>query len=105
MDDRVDDVGDQAGGFPRYLVAGVDRDDSGCPGVAGEDLLVAAVMVPVGVGGAFTVPPIISLILDSVPPHRAGTAGGVFNTFRQMGGSLGVAVHPPRSNRCSPSRM
>jgi len=54
-------------------------------------LLVAAVMVPVGVGGSFTVPPITSLILDSVPAHRAGTASGVFNTFRQLGGSLGVA--------------
>ncbi|GIF23153.1 DHA2 family methylenomycin A resistance protein-like MFS transporter [Actinoplanes tereljensis] len=55
-------------------------------------LLVAAVMVPVGVGGSFTVPPTTALILDSVPHHRAGTAGGVFNTFRQMGGSLGVAA-------------
>ncbi|MEU7870291.1 MFS transporter [Dactylosporangium sp. NPDC049140] len=53
--------------------------------------LVAAVMVPVGVGGSFTVPPTTALILDSVPPQRAGTASGVFNTFRQMGGSLGVA--------------
>lgn len=56
-------------------------------------LLVAAVMVPVGVGGSFTVPPITALILDSVPRERAGTAGGVFNTFRQMGGSLGVAAY------------
>jgi DHA2 family methylenomycin A resistance protein-like MFS transporter len=55
-------------------------------------LLVAAVMVLVGVGGSFTVPPTTALILDSVPHHRAGTASGVFNTFRQMGGSLGVAA-------------
>ena len=54
--------------------------------------LVAAVMIPVGVGGSFTVPPTTALILDSVAPHRAGTASGVFNTFRQLGGSLGVAV-------------
>ncbi|KUL25896.1 MFS transporter [Actinoplanes awajinensis subsp. mycoplanecinus] len=53
--------------------------------------LVAAVMVPVGVGGSFTVPPTTALILDSVTPQRAGTASGVFNTFRQLGGSLGVA--------------
>ncbi|PWU47367.1 MFS transporter [Micromonospora globispora] len=56
-------------------------------------LLVAAAMVPVGVGGSFTVPPITALILDSVPHHRAGTASGVFNTFRQLGGSFGVAVY------------
>jgi MFS transporter, DHA2 family, methylenomycin A resistance protein len=55
-------------------------------------LAVAAVMVLVGVGGAFTVPPIASLILDSVPGQLGGTASGVLNTFRQMGGSLGVAV-------------
>ncbi|MGK5677882.1 MFS transporter [Actinoplanes sp. URMC 104] len=55
-------------------------------------LLVAAVMVLVGVGGSFTVPPTTALILDSVPHDRAGTASGVFNTFRQMGGSLGVAA-------------
>jgi MFS transporter, DHA2 family, methylenomycin A resistance protein len=55
-------------------------------------LAVAAVMVLVGVGGAFTVPPIASLILDSVPGQLGGTASGVLNTFRQMGGSMGVAV-------------
>jgi MFS transporter, DHA2 family, methylenomycin A resistance protein len=55
-------------------------------------LAVAAVMILVGVGGAFTVPPIASLILDSVAGQLGGTASGVLNTFRQMGGSLGVAV-------------
>ncbi|MFD1370736.1 DHA2 family efflux MFS transporter permease subunit [Actinoplanes sichuanensis] len=60
---------------------------------AAPTLLVAAVMVPVGVGGSFTVPPITTLILGSVPQERAGTASGVFNTFRQVGGSLGVAVY------------
>jgi MFS transporter, DHA2 family, methylenomycin A resistance protein len=54
--------------------------------------LVAVLMIFVGVGGAFTVPPIASLILDNVPAPTAGTASGVLNTFRQMGGSLGVAV-------------
>ena len=54
--------------------------------------VVALVMVPVGVGGSFTVPPIIALIMDHVPAERAGTASGVVNTARQVGGSLGVAV-------------
>nr|WP_269328919.1 MFS transporter [Kineosporia babensis] len=53
---------------------------------------VAALMVPVGVGGAATVPPLTSLILDAVPAAQAGTASGVLNTARQVGGSLGVAV-------------
>lgn len=55
-------------------------------------LLVAALMVPVGVGGSFTVPPIIAEVMDDVPAERAGTASGVVNTARQAGGSLGVAI-------------
>ncbi|MBT8162083.1 MULTISPECIES: MFS transporter [Arthrobacter] len=55
-------------------------------------LVVAVMMVPVGVGGSFTVPPIIALVMDHVPAERAGTASGVVNTARQVGGSLGVAV-------------
>ncbi|WP_223916853.1 MFS transporter [Arthrobacter sp. NicSoilC12] len=56
-------------------------------------LLVALVMVPVGVGGSFTVPPIIALVMDHVPAQNAGTASGVINTARQVGGSLGVAIY------------
>jgi MFS transporter, DHA2 family, methylenomycin A resistance protein len=55
-------------------------------------LLVAAMMVPVGVGGSFTVPPVTALILEHVPAHRGGTASGVLSTARQLGGSLGVAA-------------
>lgn len=56
-------------------------------------LFVALVMVPVGVGGSFTVPPIIALVMDRVPAENAGTASGVINTARQLGGSLGVAIY------------
>ncbi|WP_433369746.1 MFS transporter [Actinoplanes sp. CA-142083] len=56
-------------------------------------LLVAAVMIPVGVGGSFTVPSIAALLLDSVPSHQAGTASAVFNMSRQLGGALGVAAY------------
>jgi len=55
-------------------------------------LLVAALMVPVGVGGSFTVPSIIAVVMDHVPAERTGTASGVVNTARQVGGSLGVAI-------------
>lgn len=55
-------------------------------------LLVAALMIPVGVGGSFTVPPIVAQVLDNVPAERTGTASGVVNTARQVGGSLGVAI-------------
>jgi DHA2 family methylenomycin A resistance protein-like MFS transporter len=55
-------------------------------------IVVAVLMIPVGLGGSFTVPPLTALILDHIPAERAGTASGVLNTARQMGGSLGIAI-------------
>jgi MFS transporter, DHA2 family, methylenomycin A resistance protein len=37
-------------------------------------------------------PPIMGALLNSVPEYRAGTASGVFNTSRQIGGALAIAV-------------
>ncbi|MFD7325641.1 MFS transporter [Streptomyces sp. NPDC059875] len=54
-------------------------------------LLVAA-MVPVGAGGSLAVPVLTSLLLDHVAAERAGTASGVLNTSRQVGGALAIAV-------------
>jgi DHA2 family methylenomycin A resistance protein-like MFS transporter len=54
--------------------------------------VVSICMIFVGNGGAFTVPAIAALILEAAPAHLAGTASGVLNTFRQLGGSLGVAI-------------
>jgi MFS family permease len=53
---------------------------------------VAAVMVLVGLAGPLTMPPMMAVLLNSVPAHRAGTASGVFNTSRQLGGAIAVAV-------------
>ncbi len=53
---------------------------------------ISVLMVPVGVGGSFTVPPLTSLLLDAVAPQQAGLASGVLNTARQVGGSMGVAA-------------
>ncbi|MEV6759713.1 MFS transporter [Streptomyces sp. NPDC051105] len=54
--------------------------------------LVAIVMIPVGICGPLAMQPTTALLLDSVPAHRAGVASGVFNTSRQVGGALAVAV-------------
>ncbi|MFH8572465.1 MFS transporter [Streptomyces sp. NPDC017993] len=54
--------------------------------------LLVALMVPVGAGGALAVTALVALLLESVPAERAGTAGGVLNTSRQLGGALAVAV-------------
>src|SRR3954447_8873866 len=53
---------------------------------------LALLMILVGLGGPLVMPPLTGLLLNSVPAHRAGTASGVFNTSRQVGGALAVAV-------------
>jgi EmrB/QacA subfamily drug resistance transporter len=54
--------------------------------------LLALLMVLVGLAGPLVMPPVMALLLNAVPGHRAGTASGVFNTSRQLGGALAVAV-------------
>jgi predicted MFS family arabinose efflux permease len=44
-----------------------------------------------GLGGALTVP-LANVAISAVPAERAGVASGVFNTFRETGGSLGIAI-------------
>ncbi|HYX95991.1 MAG TPA: MFS transporter, partial [Geodermatophilus sp.] len=54
--------------------------------------LLALLMVLVGLAGPLVMPPVTALLLNAVPGHRAGTASGVFNTSRQLGGALAVAA-------------
>ena len=44
-----------------------------------------------GLGGALTVP-LASVAISAVPADRSGVASGVFNTSREIGGSLGIAI-------------
>jgi MFS transporter, DHA2 family, methylenomycin A resistance protein len=53
---------------------------------------LAAVMVLPGLAGPAVMPPVMRVLLNSVPARQAGTASGVFNTSRQAGGALAVAV-------------
>ena len=48
--------------------------------------------MPVGLAGALVMPPTTAVLLNAVPAHQAGTASAVFNTTRQVGGALAVAV-------------
>jgi DHA2 family methylenomycin A resistance protein-like MFS transporter len=43
-------------------------------------------------GGSIAMPQTTSVVLASVPAERAGTASAVFNTFRQVGGAVAIAV-------------
>jgi EmrB/QacA subfamily drug resistance transporter len=54
--------------------------------------MLAALMVLVGVAGPLVMPPVMALLLNAVPDSRAGVASGVFNTSRQLGGALAVAI-------------
>jgi len=64
-------------------------------------------MILGGAGMALTMSPMTSAAMGAVPVDKAGVGSGVLNSFRQVGGSLGIAVmgaivasylhHPPRS--------
>jgi EmrB/QacA subfamily drug resistance transporter len=60
--------------------------------VTADPAMVAVLMLPVGLAGPLVMPPITALLLNSVPDGVAGTASGVFNTSRQLGGALAIAV-------------
>ncbi|MCX5323455.1 MFS transporter [Streptomyces sp. NBC_00120] len=52
----------------------------------------ALLLIPVGMAGPLVMPPTTALLLEHVPAEQTGTASGVFNTSRQIGGALAVAV-------------
>lgn len=54
--------------------------------------VLSMAMVLVGLGGPLTMPPTTAVLLNHVPADATGVAGGVFNTSRQLGGALSVAV-------------
>lgn len=53
---------------------------------------VAVCTILTGAGGSVAMPPATSVVLTSVPAERSGTASAVFNTFRQVGGAVAIAV-------------
>jgi DHA2 family methylenomycin A resistance protein-like MFS transporter len=58
----------------------------------GSPLLVALSVIPIGTGGSLAMPVVTGVVLQSVPPQQAGAASAVFNTFRQVGGAVAIAV-------------
>ena len=54
--------------------------------------LLAILIIPVGICGPLAMQPTTAVLLESVPARRSGVATGVFNTSRQLGGALAVAV-------------
>jgi DHA2 family methylenomycin A resistance protein-like MFS transporter len=54
--------------------------------------LLSMLTIPVGLGASLSIPTMTALLMGSVPAERAGTASGVLNTSRQLGGALAVAI-------------
>jgi DHA2 family methylenomycin A resistance protein-like MFS transporter len=57
----------------------------------GTPWITAVCVIPVS-GGALAMPVVTGVVLDGVPPDQAGAASAVFNTFRQVGGAVAIAV-------------
>jgi DHA2 family methylenomycin A resistance protein-like MFS transporter len=58
----------------------------------GSALVTALCVIPIGAGGSLAMPSITGVVLEGVPAEQAGTASAVFNTFRQIGGAVAIAV-------------
>jgi DHA2 family methylenomycin A resistance protein-like MFS transporter len=58
----------------------------------GHPALIAVCIIPIGAGGALAMPSVTGVVLEGVPGRHAGTASAVFNTFRQVGGAVAIAV-------------
>jgi DHA2 family methylenomycin A resistance protein-like MFS transporter len=53
---------------------------------------VTSLLVLTGAGGSVAMPSVTGIVLASVPQELSGTASAVFNTFRQVGGAVAIAV-------------
>jgi EmrB/QacA subfamily drug resistance transporter len=76
-----------AGGFLAsggLCLVGIDN-DTGIGLLALADLLV-------GIGFGFANAPITNTAVSGLPPTRAGVAGGITSTARQLGSALGIAI-------------
>ncbi len=56
------------------------------------DWVLSVLLILIGLGGPLVMPMTTALLLEHVPTAQAGTASGVFNTSRQVGGALAIAV-------------
>ncbi|MRV74495.1 MFS transporter [Duganella sp. FT92W] len=74
-----------AAGYALLALAGIGAD------AAVAAMVPGLMLIPAGMGLA--VPPMTTSILSAVEPRLAGTASGVLNAARQVGGALGVAVY------------
>lgn len=53
---------------------------------------LALSLLPMGLGAGILVPTMTTRMLESLPQDLSGAASGAFNTSRQLGGAIGVAL-------------
>jgi DHA2 family methylenomycin A resistance protein-like MFS transporter len=58
----------------------------------GQPVITAVCVIPIGAGGSLAMPSVTGVVLEGVPAEQAGIASAVFNTFRQIGGAVAIAV-------------
>ncbi|MCX5384300.1 MFS transporter [Streptomyces sp. NBC_00083] len=79
------------GGGLLLVAAGMLLLRAGMTPEAGRSSLVWGLVVA-GIGVGLATPVLVSAAASTVPPQRAGMAGGAVNTFRQLGMTLAIAV-------------
>ena len=55
-------------------------------------LILYRALVIGGAGMALVITPMTAAAMSAVPTDKAGVGSGMLNTFRQIGGALGIAV-------------
>jgi EmrB/QacA subfamily drug resistance transporter len=63
--------------------------------IAGPDLHYTAMVAPLiiaGCGISLAMPAAQNAVIGAVPRPAVGAASGIFNTFRQLGGTFGIAI-------------
>lgn len=74
-----------------FVAAGMLLLRAGMTADAGRASLIGGLVVT-GIGVGLATPVLVSAATSTVPPQRAGMAGGAVNTFRQLGMTLAIAV-------------
>jgi DHA2 family methylenomycin A resistance protein-like MFS transporter len=65
---------------------------AGLKAAGGATPLVAAALLPVGVGAGWASPAMMAVLMDAVTPGRDGQMAGFLNGARQAGSAVGVAA-------------
>jgi DHA2 family methylenomycin A resistance protein-like MFS transporter len=74
-----------------FTCAGIGAIVTAAGGLAGSPPLIITGLAVIGLC-CFAMPAMTSVALAASPDHHAGLAGGSFNTARQIGGAIGVAL-------------